>query len=136
MRKKSQVSMEYMMIVGFSLLLIIPALLLFNEEKRDIKDSVTISQSDEIIRKLIDTSEKVHYLGEPSKITIKVFMPSNIKSISITNKSILFMLDIDNKDFPVYGYSTINISGNLSTGPGIRYISIESHGSYVDIYQV
>ena len=71
-KKRCQVSLEYLIMVGFSLLLIIPIVAIYGSEKQDIYDRVSFSQANQIATKIADSSEIVYYLGKPSQTTITV----------------------------------------------------------------
>ena len=66
---KSQVSVEYMIIMGFATLMTIPLLLIYYTYTSDSSDSVATSQALQIARNIVDSSESVYYLGKPSQTT-------------------------------------------------------------------
>ncbi|MBU3941672.1 MAG: hypothetical protein KKF74_02055 [Nanoarchaeota archaeon] len=129
--KNAQVSVEYVIIIGFSLLITIPLILIFYEHTRTTSDQVISSQVDQIARKIVDNSESVYYLGEPSKTRIKVYMPENIEEAIISNKEVTFRVKTKSGVTDISHISSVNVSGYIAITPGIHYISIESKGDYV-----
>jgi len=129
--KNAQVSVEYVMIIGFALLITIPLILIFYEYTRTTNDQVISSQVDQIARKITDNAESVYYLGEPSKTRIKVYMPENVEEAIISNKEVTFRVKTQSGITDISHISSVNLSGDIAITPGIHYISIESKGDYV-----
>ena len=129
--KNSQVSVEYVIIVGFILFITIPLILIFYEHTSSTNDQVITSQVDMIAKKVVDSAESVYYLGEPSKTRIKVYMPTNVEDVIIDNYEIVFKVKTRSGITDISQPSSVNISGIISVTKGIHYISIESKGDYV-----
>ena len=131
--KRGQVSLEYMMVVGFTLLMIMPIVAIYGIEKSSIENKVNTRQAHTIARQLADASEKVYYLGEPAKTTLKVYMPSHVETVSIGNREIVFVMDIDGTSTEIVADSAVNISGTVSPKQGIQYIEVAAQGYEVNI---
>ena len=129
--RNAQVSMEYVIIVGFILVIMIPLILIFYEHTSSTNDQVITSQVDMIAKKVVDSAESVYYLGEPSKTRIKVYMPTNVEKVTIYNKEIVFKVKTRSGITAISQLSSVNISGSISETKGIHYINIESKGDYV-----
>ncbi|PIN78445.1 hypothetical protein COV14_03375 [Candidatus Woesearchaeota archaeon CG10_big_fil_rev_8_21_14_0_10_33_12] len=129
--KNAQVSVEYVIIVGFILFITIPLILIFYEHTSSTNDQVITSQVDMIAKKVVDSAESVYYLGEPSKTRIKVYMPTNIENVTIDNYEVVFKVKTKSGVTDISQPSSVNISGFISVTKGIHYISIESKGDYV-----
>jgi len=129
--KNAQVSMEYVIIIGFILLITIPLIMIFYEHTSNTSYQVITSQVDMIAKKIVDSAESVYYLGEPSKTRIKVYMPENVEQVIIYDKEIVFKVKTNSGLTDISQISSVNISGDIAITPGIHYISIESKGDYV-----
>jgi len=129
--KNAQVSMEYVIIFGFILFITIPLILIFYEHTESTNDQIITSQVDKIVKKIVDNAESVYYLGEPSRTKIKVYMPNNVEQIILENYEVLFRVKTKSGISDIAHTSAVNISGSVSTHPGIHYITIESRGNYV-----
>jgi len=129
--KNAQVSVEYVIIVGFILFITIPLILIFYEHTSSTNDQVITSQVDMIAKKVVDSAKSVYYLGEPSKTRIKVYMPTNIENVTIDNYEVVFKVKTKSGVTDISQPSSVNISGFISVTKGIHYISIESKGDYV-----
>ncbi|MEM4267491.1 MAG: hypothetical protein QXK37_01535 [Candidatus Woesearchaeota archaeon] len=121
---RSQFAIEYVVIVSFALLALIPLLFIYGSEKSAVEMRVNANQAHLLARKIVDSAETVYYLGEPSKTTLKVYMPKNIDAIIITEKELVFRMKWQGETTDITQQSQVNLSGSLSPHAGIRYISI------------
>ena len=62
MKTKAQISMEYMMIIGFVTLITVPMVIVYYTQTEDITEQMAASQADAILRKVVDSAEMVYYL--------------------------------------------------------------------------
>jgi hypothetical protein len=92
MNKKAQVGMEYMTLVVFITAIILPLILLYHTQYEGTNEQIRGNQADQIARKVLDAAESVYYLGEPSKTTVKVYIPEQVKNITVGNNEIVFMM--------------------------------------------
>jgi hypothetical protein len=132
-KKRSQASLEYTMIIAFSLLMIIPIIIIFGNEKENTKTKINVFQVDQIAQKIADTSSKVYYMGAPSQSTIKIKMPYNVENIEIINKEIIFYLKSQNNIITIIGLSDVNMTGSVSSNPGFKNILIKAKDNNVEI---
>ena len=131
---KGQISTEYLIVVGFALLLTIPTVIVFFTESSKNVAEVNTIQAKQIARKIVDNAEEVYYLGAPSTTTIKVIMPQGIQNITIKNRYILITLNgAGQTPNQVLEQSLVNITGNLTPGSGMHTIRIENLGDRVNI---
>ncbi|MCM2325563.1 MAG: class III signal peptide-containing protein [Candidatus Woesearchaeota archaeon] len=87
MGKRGQISVEYMMIIAVSLMIIIPASLLFRSFVFESSDKLMKNRINEVSSLILLKANKVHYYGPPSKMLFSVDMPPGIGNMYILNKS-------------------------------------------------
>ena len=133
MPSKSQVSVEYMLVMGFAALITIPLLLIYYTYSSYSTDSVASSQALQIARKIVDASESVYYLGKPSQTTLKVNFPDRIQSTNLSNKEVVFKIKTQYGIGEVVQVSAVNLSGTLPTTQGIHIITIKAQDGYVQV---
>ena len=133
MHLKSQVSVEYMLIMGFATLMIIPLLLIYYTYSSDTSDSVATSQAMQIARKIVDSSESVYYIGKPSQTTLKLNFPDGIYSTNLSSKEVVFKIKTKNGITDIVQVSSVNMSGSLPTTQGIHIITVKAEDGYVQI---
>lgn len=129
--KKAQISIEYLSILGFVIIIIIFLGILSQVYSRQIEDQIIINQVDKLAKEIVDSAESVYYFGEPTKTTIKAYIPNKVEQIDITSEGISFKVRRQDGITDIAYASPVNISGTLSNAPGIRYIQIEAREGYV-----
>ncbi len=100
---KSQVSMEYVMIVGFGLLIILPIIVLSTSYAQDYSYKFKSFQAQKALDVFSSISDELYFEGYPSKRTVKVFIPDNIVSSYSVNNAVFF--ELRGKDGIVKVYS-------------------------------
>jgi uncharacterized protein (UPF0333 family) len=130
---KAQISMEYMLVIAFSLLMILPIILIYGMERQSVNVEITSRQVENIAKKVVDSAETVYYLGKPAKTTLKVYMPQRIENIQIINNTIIFYYQSFDSVAQYPQTANVNITGNISKGPGFQSIKIIACDEYVNI---
>ena len=133
MSLKTQVSVEYLLIMGFATLMTIPLLLIYYIYTSDSSDSVATSKALQIARKIVDSSESVYYLGKPSQTTLKVNFPDKIHSTNLSNREVVFKIKTTNGITDIVQISSVNMSGSLPKTQGIHVITVTAQDNYVQI---
>ena len=130
---KSQVSVEYMLVMGFATLMTLPLLLIYYTYSSDSSESVAASQALQVARRIVDASESVYYLGSPSQTTLKLNFPDRIYSTNLSSKELVFKIKTRNGLTDIVQVSAVNMSGSLPTSQGIHVITITAQNNYVQI---
>jgi len=130
---KSQVSVEYMLIMGFTALMTLPLLLIYYTYSSESGDTVATSQALQIARRIVDASESVYYLGKPSQTTLKLNFPDNIKKFRLENYELVINVSTKTGIAEIVQVSSVNISGDLPTAQGIHIITIKAEDNYVKV---
>ena len=128
---KAQVAMEYIMIIGFVVAITIPLIIISYEQTQGAKDAVIATQAYNVAKKIADSAETVYYLGEPSKTTLKVYMPERVELTRVGFNEIMIRIETAVGSDDVVAYSTVPVNGTLPITSGVHYIEIDSRGDYV-----
>lgn len=131
--KFAQVSIEYLIVVGFVTFVIITILGIAFFYSGAIKDRIKTTQINNFANKIISTSESIFYYGKPSKATISVYLPDNVKDINITDNNLYITFQTSSGPNKIAFSSKVPISGTLSSGQGLKKIQIEAQDNYVNI---
>ena len=132
--KKTQISVEYMMIIGFATMMAIPLILIYYTYSSDATEAVSSGQALQIARLIADSSESVYFLGNPSQTTLKLNFPDNIKSTNLSGKEVLFRMKTrKGATQDIVQISSVNMSGNLPKTAGLHIITIKAEDGYVSV---
>jgi uncharacterized protein (UPF0333 family) len=131
MKKRGQVALEYMLLIGFLTMVVISLIGISMYYSKETETTINTNQIDKIAKEIVDNAESVYYFGEPSKSTIKIFIPQGVKSINITPREINFRVLTTYGETDIFYQSTVNITGNISPAYGFHYVTIEAREGYV-----
>lgn len=123
MKNKAQVSIEYLAIFSFAVLLTIPLILIFSLQTKNIQTDVTNAQTYRIISKISDSAEEIYFQGVPAKKTIRISFPEGITSIKINTSYIEATFNDGTNEISVTKDSSAVLKGSLRTFPGEHIIS-------------
>ena len=128
MVSKGQVSIEFLIIVGIAMLMIIPLTLVYFKQSETLNTDIAGTQADKIASEIRDAADEVYYLGPPSKKTITVYMPQEVTAISFYESSIIFNLSTASGHTELVKWSAANFSASssLEATHGIRHITVEA----------
>lgn len=132
-KTRAQVSMEYLIIVGFVAVIVIPMILIFYTYADRTEDEIISNQVQKIGLKVGDTAEAMYYLGDPSRTKIRSYFPKNINNVTVGNNEIVFIIRTKEGLDHVVIYTTVPVQGSLDSHSGYHNINIRSRGSYVEI---
>lgn len=130
---KSQVSVEYLAIMGFVAVMIIPLAILYYTYVADSGDEIITSQIYQIAAKIVDSAESVYSLGEPSQTVLKVHMPSQIRGASLDNREVLFNVSIRGGMTQIVRVSSVDLKGQLPVEEGLYAITLKATGKNVSV---
>ncbi len=124
--KKAQISVEYLIIISFVVLLLLTTLGLGLFYSAEIKDKIKFSQLERFAKKITTSAESVFYSGETSKLTFTAYLPEGIQSIQIMDaeKIILFNVSTQSGATIIAYSSNVPISGAISPSPGLKRVVV------------
>jgi len=133
--KKSQISLEYLIIVGFVSFVIIGILGIALIYSGSVKDRIKLTQLENFANKVVTGAESVFYSGEPSKITISAYLPENVEEITISDYSLIFSIQTNSGVTRVMYTSKVPVTGIISTNSGLKRIQITAEETRAVITQ-
>lgn len=87
-KKRGQVSFEYITIISFGMLILLTAIYLFYNYSMDSNDSFVTSSIDDLGQNIISNSEILYYTtGKGSTVILETNIPDNVKEIYFINNS-------------------------------------------------
>ncbi len=90
MGNRGQISLEYLIVVGFVVFIVIVLLGLAIFYTTTARDSMSFNQLNNFANKLLNSAETVYFAGEPSKLTITAYLPEGVNSFEILENSLVF----------------------------------------------
>lgn len=132
-RKNSQISVEYMMIIGFATLITIPLIIIYYSFTQESSEEISSAQIQQVAKNVVDAAESVYYLGEPSQTTLKVNIPGNIVLASLSDREVVFEMKTKAGKVDIVRSSSVNITGSLPINKGTYTITVKAKSNYVEV---
>lgn len=129
MKKRGQISVEFIITVGFAFLMIIPLTLLLYDNMTKDKENIDNNQAGLIAKKITDSANSVYYLGYPSAISVEVYMPDGVNLINFTGREIT--IGIANRE--AVSVANVNLTGYIKPSGGLKKIKISAMENLVNI---
>jgi len=129
--ERGQISLEYMAVVGIATLIAISLLAISHYYSKGTETTINAQQIDRIAKEIVDTAESMYYYGEPSRTTIKAYLPDGIKEITVGPDELSFRVKTQSGETDMFYPSSVALQGNISTSYGFHYITIEAKEGYV-----
>ena len=125
--------MEYLLVMAFVFVLLVGILILAYQQSAAFSNDVSAAQVQKIGTELVDAANTVYYAGPPTKKTVRLYFPENIKNITISGQTILFTMQGRNGPYEYAISASTNMTGTLQPFNGLHVISIEAQESVVNI---
>jgi uncharacterized protein (UPF0333 family) len=121
--KQAQVSLEYLAVFAFALLLTMPLIVLYIEQSNNIKTDTANAQAYRVVSKISDSADEIYYQGSPAKKTVRIAFPEGIEEININGSYIEFEINIDGKEYLIGKNSHSPLNGTLRKFGGDHVIT-------------
>ncbi len=139
--KKAQAAIEFLFVVGFAMMLLIPSLALFGRFVQESSYTVTTSQANKIGNYMLSTAKTVYHGTNGTVVVIEVNFPEGITNVEIpeeTHDQIIFTMDIGGAQTQQVYYSDIPINGTFNSTDiteGVKKLKFEAinNGALVQI---
>lgn len=135
MKKRGQVSLEYLAIFSFAIFLTIPLISIYFIQQNNIQADIVGARANKIANDIVDTSEEVFYMGSPAQKILRVNFPNYIQEVIVAPGGISFVIDTGTINFDIFVASSVNLTGNISSFEGLHVLVIKNEGGYVSIQE-
>jgi uncharacterized protein (UPF0333 family) len=133
-KKEAQISVEYMMLIGFVTVITIPLIIIYFTFTQESGDEITSIQVQQVAKKVVDAAESVYYLGEPSQTTLRVNIPDNIVLANLSSGyEVVFKMKTRVGEVDIVQGSSVNITGSLPTNKSTYLITVKAKSNYVNV---
>ncbi|MBW3015326.1 hypothetical protein KY330_02815 [Candidatus Woesearchaeota archaeon] len=137
--KRGQFSVEYLLVVGFALIIILPIMFYGYTTFQESRKEVAFASANKIGYDITNHAKSIYYLGNLSRITLELNFPEGIDDIDILedqNKDTFFFISVYGSE--LLFKSDVHINGSFIEdeghyAPGLKQVLIESKGDFVNI---
>jgi uncharacterized protein (UPF0333 family) len=129
--RRGQISMEYLIVTGFVVFVIVGILGVALYYSTSLKDGVTTYNLNNFGNKVTSAAESVFYSGSPSQATISAYLPEGVREIGIVENAIYMNVSTSTGILSVAYFSDVPIVGNITTTSGVKRITLYAQDSRV-----
>jgi len=132
---KGQTAFEYILIFSVVLLMALILTTYSGEITLRNQEDIRISNIITAVNKIAEAANIVSTQGKPSQITLSIYIPEEIESISVgnINKTILMKVRLAGGVTDIFARSKSELRGSISTSSGTKNIKVIAEGSYVNV---
>jgi hypothetical protein len=130
---RGQAAFEYLSVFSIVLLLSITLSVYSGQITVNNREDMRVSNAINAVQRITEAANIVSTQGKPSQITLSVYIPEEITSIQIGNKTVLMKVRMTSGISDIFASSKSNLQGYMSNVSGTRSIKIIAEGSYVNI---
>lgn len=135
MNSKIQAATEYLMIVGFVIVILVPGIYLYMKYSQESQDSIINAKVDAITNEIIKAAEQVYSYGEGSQTKLTIDLPKSVKLIEFQDNEVIFtVVNSKGAESEIAKVASVKLEGVISLIPGTKSISIKSFGDFVSVY--
>jgi len=132
--KKAQVALEYLVIISFGLMVLIPLAIYLRGSASNYSNDVNLILASQSLEKLGQAIDWVNLQGEPAKIKVKILIPNQVENISFLGRVMVWKVRTPAGVSDLYYVATANLTGSLPTLPGIYEVMVEAEEGGVRVY--
>ena len=129
--RAGQVSLEYLLVIGFSFVLLVPLMLLYLGTQADTREAIGHGQTTRVAETLRDAAERVYVAGAPARETVVVKIPEGIASVALDNTTILYTMNSRGSQYTIAIDGFAPLSGSIPTRAGTHSVVVTAVGAGV-----
>jgi hypothetical protein len=130
---KSQVAVEFLIIVSVAFMILIPLSVYLNQSLIGYKDTNKISKAWNTVKKLGESADWVYSQGPPAKLSIEIYIPDDLEEVSLENNTILFRVRTSAGISDAFYETVPPLSGTLPSDGGYYFVSLTAFSNHVEI---
>ncbi|MFT4311753.1 MAG: hypothetical protein ACMXYF_00820 [Candidatus Woesearchaeota archaeon] len=136
MQKRGQVSIEYLLLMGFALIAILGAAALAFLSFSDFEQSVRENQVQSSLQSIVEQSQLVYGIGPNSFRVITITLPTNVDQILIAQNTITARMHTSGGLNDIVFFSTVPLQGTIDAQRGTKTLRVTAFDNHVQIEQI
>jgi len=131
--RKGQVALEYLVMIGFGLMIATPLIIQGQESLRSLNEVDRSSKVTGVLDAAEETAGLVHSQGPPARTSTVVTVPSGIVGSRADDTLLSYTLRLTAGNATYFRDLGFTVNGSLPTNAGRYLLIAEARGSYVNI---
>jgi hypothetical protein len=141
-RGRAQSSLEYLIIVGIALGLLVPAVFFFASYSKSRESSGTSAQINEIGLQIVSTASETYALGKNARRQVDAAMPAGVRRIYVSGTELIIVYETQKGISEAVFFASVPLvtpysDGNVSIAhAGLTHFRMTSLGLSVNVSEV
>ena len=131
--RRAQTAMEYFLIMGMVMAVLIPTWAYVTAVQRDAGDQISLSYAHNAVNKIAGIADMVHSQGSPASMKTMIHIPAGVEEIQLRNREVNFRVRTSSGTSDVYAITIANLTGSIPTTPGDYHITINANYGCVQV---
>lgn len=122
---RGQAALEYMMIMGITLAILVPLFSLVTTYTNNSKVELRISSLDDSLNSVAESADMVYSQGYPAKITTRFHVPEGTVSTNVTDHHFTASISTGGGATDLFSKTSANLTGSLPSEKGNYRVSLK-----------
>ncbi|MCD6589691.1 hypothetical protein J7K74_00695 [Candidatus Woesearchaeota archaeon] len=133
-KRRGQISMEFLLVTGFALLILMPTIYLFSLQLQGLRTDANVREFTRAMNELDAAMREVCYMGSGARQVVSIYFPLGFQGINTTNSNIV-MYNYSNPPNEIVIPKKIpcNASINIPRVNGLVKITITNQGGLLNV---
>ncbi len=134
--KKAQAALEYMSVIGFSLLILAGVVVFAYNYTLAARESSGVATASTAVNNIVESANLVYAQGYPAKVTIIVNVPQNVQNITFTNNVVKMRIQVKGGFTEIGASARVNLTGSIPASPGFYKVQIQALSGQVNVTKI
>jgi len=122
--KKGQISIEYLVIIGFIFVVLV---VLVNYSYEEATKNINTVQAEDAILSLVRSADQVHTLGAGSQDLVWITLPGGVENFNYIGRTLTLSFEIKGRATEISYRTLSNITGTLPNTRGTYRMLVQSY---------
>lgn len=133
MASKGQAALEYLVVIGFALLLSLPLIIKMQSSSANVQHAYKSSMAKNALNNIEEAASLVNSQGEPAKVTFKIQLPDGITQTNVTDNYIHIRREVQSRPADFINPLDFNVSGSIPNSSGVHEMVAEAWNNQVNV---
>ncbi len=133
---KAQASMEYLLVFGFALFLILPLVGVYMLQQENVQTDISVAQSERVLREMVLSAEEIYFMGEGSQRVKEINFPPRVENLKFEENYVSLNVRGRSASITVSQPTRAIIIGEIEAYEGSHRLVFRNTGGQVEIVRI
>jgi len=123
---KGQAAIEYMIIIGIAMAILVPLFVILNSYTYDTKSDLKTRALEDSLDSIAESSSMVYFQGYPAKMSVNLYVPEGVIMTNVSENFLMVRVRHGSGYTDIVSTTDAIVNGSLPTKAGIYKITIKA----------